>query len=91
MFSDYALREGVLIDTLQRQGAGPENTSGDASMRSVRLLAERCDDRPEHSENVARIAVSLFDALKSHLDVDPERMPLRKGEGCGKPSRNGKC
>lgn len=72
MFSDYALREGVLIDTLQRQGAGPENTSGDASMRSVRLLAERCDDRPEHSENVARIAVSLFDALKSHLDVDPD-------------------
>jgi exopolyphosphatase/guanosine-5'-triphosphate,3'-diphosphate pyrophosphatase len=75
-FSDYALREGVLIDTLQRRGIGPENTAGDASLRSVRLLAERCDDRPEHSENVARIAVTLFDALASHLisDSDDRRL-----------------
>ena len=71
-FSDYALREGVLIDTLQRRGIGPESSSGDASMRSVRLLAERCDDRPEHSENVARIATNLFDSLQPHLGVDLE-------------------
>lgn len=71
-FSDYALREGVLIDTLHRRGIGPENSAGDASLRSVKLLAERCDDRPEHSENVARIAVTLFDALASHLISDSE-------------------
>lgn len=71
-FSDYALREGVLIDTLQRRGIGPESSSGDASMRSVKLLAERCDDRPEHSENVARIATNLFDSLQPHLGVDVE-------------------
>jgi exopolyphosphatase/guanosine-5'-triphosphate,3'-diphosphate pyrophosphatase len=75
-FSDYALREGVLIDTLHRRGIGPENSAGDASLRSVKLLAERCDDRPEHSENVARIAVTLFDALASHLisDSDDRRL-----------------
>ena len=70
-FSDYALREGVLIDTLHQRGVGPENLAGDASLRSVKLLAERCDDRPEHSENVARIAVTLFDALAHHLEADP--------------------
>ena len=31
MFSDYALREGILIDTLQRQGRGPKTEGLDAA------------------------------------------------------------
>jgi exopolyphosphatase/guanosine-5'-triphosphate,3'-diphosphate pyrophosphatase len=38
-------------------------------MRSVRLLADRCDDRPEHSQNVARIALDLFDQVWDVLGV----------------------
>ncbi|MEO8363549.1 MAG: Ppx/GppA phosphatase family protein [Ilumatobacteraceae bacterium] len=69
MFSDYALREGVLIDTLQRQGRGPKTEVVDAAMRSVRLLADRCDDRPEHAEHVARLACLLFDKLHESLSI----------------------
>ena len=70
MYSDYALREGLLIDTLQRRGLGPEASEVDAAMRSVRLLADRCDDRPEHSQHVARIAGQLFDLLHQQLGLD---------------------
>lgn len=71
LFSDYALREGLLIDELHKLGRGPA-TDGDAAMRSVRLLAERCDDRPDHSEHVARIALALFDQLQTELRLDAE-------------------
>jgi exopolyphosphatase/guanosine-5'-triphosphate,3'-diphosphate pyrophosphatase len=71
VFSDYALREGLLIDTLRKHGTGPAaDTSTDAAMRSVRVLADRCDDRPDHSEHVARIACDLFDQLHEPLGVD---------------------
>ncbi len=76
MFSDYALREGVLIDTLQRQGRGPKTEGQDAAMRSVRVLADRCDDRPEHSENVARLAGQLFDSLHEALKIEPSTKRL---------------
>ena len=76
MFSDYALREGVLIDTLQRQGRGPKTEVLDAAMRSVRLLADRCDDRPEHSENVARLAGQLFNQLHQLLIISPSNRRL---------------
>jgi len=68
-FSDYALREGLLIDELHKMGRGPAS-DGDAAMRSVQLLAERCDDRPDHSEHVARIALEMFDQLHTVLKVD---------------------
>ena len=75
LFSEFALREGLLIDELNKMGLGP-GADGDAAMRSVRLLAERCDDRPEHSENVARIALSLFDQLAGELKVNPDQRRL---------------
>ena len=77
MFSDYALREGLLIDTLRMHGAGPAaDTDTDAAMRSVRVLADRCDDRPDHSEHVARIACDLFDLLRESLGVEPSTRRL---------------
>ncbi|MFM8867513.1 MAG: Ppx/GppA family phosphatase, partial [Ilumatobacteraceae bacterium] len=75
LFSDYALREGLLIDELHKMGRGPAS-DGDAAMRSVRLLAERCDDRPDHSEHVARIALDLFDQLHQELRVGTESRSL---------------
>ncbi len=76
MFSDYALREGVLIDTLQRQGRGPKTEVTDAAMRSVRLLADRCDDRPDHAEHVARLGSQLFDKLHKLLNIDESNRRL---------------
>ena len=61
--SDYALREGVLLDTIQRTRGGSLHHLRDVSRRSVLHLAELCDEEPEHSAHVARLALELFDEL----------------------------
>ena len=64
-FSDAALREGVLVDTVERLAGDATGAHHlrDVSRRSVRQLLERCDDDPAHSAQVARLALDLFDAL----------------------------
>jgi exopolyphosphatase/guanosine-5'-triphosphate,3'-diphosphate pyrophosphatase len=65
-FSEAALRDGVLLDTMSRWSGGrggPLHHLRDVSMRSIRRLAERCDDDPAHSAHVARLAGALFDGL----------------------------
>jgi exopolyphosphatase / guanosine-5'-triphosphate,3'-diphosphate pyrophosphatase len=74
-FSEAALRDGVLVDTLERQRDRAVNQRGlhhlrDVSRRSILQLAERCDDDPAHSAHVARLAVELFDALQPLHDLD---------------------
>ena len=76
MFSEYALREGVLIDTLRRRGLGPQSNDHDPALHSDRQLAERCDDRIEHSENVARLACQIFDQMQTTLDLDNDSRRL---------------
>ena len=70
MFSDYALREGLLLDTLQREGLLERNDEHDAARHSVQQLADRCDDRPEHSAHVAKLAGKLFDELQETLGLE---------------------
>lgn len=72
MFSDYALREGLLLDTLRRDGLLEFDRDHDAARRSVQLLADRCDDRPDHSQHVAKLALQLFDELDETLALEPE-------------------
>lgn len=67
MFSDYALREGLLLDTLRREGLIEVDDDHDAARRSVQQLADRCDERPDHSRHVAELAVSLYDELEEAL------------------------
>jgi exopolyphosphatase/guanosine-5'-triphosphate,3'-diphosphate pyrophosphatase len=71
MFSDYALREGLLLDTLRREGLIEVDDDHDAARRSVRQLADRCDDRTEHSQH-AELATQLFDQLEEPLNLQPE-------------------
>ena len=64
VFSEAALREGVLLDTISRRRGGSEvHHLRDVSRRSIHQLVERCDDDPAHSIHVARLAVALFDAI----------------------------
>jgi exopolyphosphatase/guanosine-5'-triphosphate,3'-diphosphate pyrophosphatase len=72
MFSDYALREGLLLDTLRREGLIEVDEDHDAARRSVQQLADRCDDRPDHSQHVAELAGQLFDELDETLGLAPE-------------------
>ncbi len=61
IFSDYALREGVLLDAWRRHHGGSLHHLSDLRRRSVVHLAEQMDDDPEHSNHVAQLVLSLFD------------------------------
>jgi exopolyphosphatase/guanosine-5'-triphosphate,3'-diphosphate pyrophosphatase len=61
VYSDYALREGVLLDTWQRRHGASLHHLSDLRRRSVTHLAEQMDEDTEHSNHVARLALSLFD------------------------------
>jgi exopolyphosphatase / guanosine-5'-triphosphate,3'-diphosphate pyrophosphatase len=65
VFSEAALREGVLLDTINRLQGGALHHLRDVSRRSIRALAERCDDDVTHSTHVASMALQLFDATES--------------------------
>ena len=76
VFSDFALREGVMLDTIQRhRGVGGDHL-GDVARRSVERLMERCDDDPAHSRHVAELAGSLFDQLVPRHGLDPRSRHL---------------
>jgi exopolyphosphatase/guanosine-5'-triphosphate,3'-diphosphate pyrophosphatase len=72
MFSDYALREGLLLDTLRREKLIDSDDEHDAARRSIQQLADRCDDRPDHSAHVAHLALKMFDDLADTLSLTPE-------------------
>jgi exopolyphosphatase/guanosine-5'-triphosphate,3'-diphosphate pyrophosphatase len=60
-FSEYALREGVLLDTWQRTHGGSLHHLSDLRRRSVERLVQQLDEDPDHSAQVARLALQLFD------------------------------
>jgi exopolyphosphatase / guanosine-5'-triphosphate,3'-diphosphate pyrophosphatase len=70
VFSDYALREGVLLDQARRRAGTTLHHLQDLRRRSVLHLLERSDDHPEHAQETARLALELFDQLRPLLDLD---------------------
>lgn len=64
VISGYALREGVLLDTLQRLQGGSLHHLHDLRRRSVLHLADLCDEDQAHSERVAELALELFDGTQ---------------------------
>lgn len=80
VISEYALREGVLLDGLHRLRGGTLHHLSDLRRASVFHLMELCDDDPEHSVQVARLALQLHDALGARLGLgDAEREFLQAG------------
>lgn len=65
VYSDYALREGVLLDAWQRHHGGSLHHLSDLRRRSVLHLAEQMDEDRVHSNHVAQIALSLFDQTRA--------------------------
>lgn len=61
VYSDYALREGALLDALHRRRGGTLHHLHDLRRRSVEHLAHLMDDEPDHSAAAARLALELFD------------------------------
>lgn len=69
-YSEFALREGVLLDTLGRMAGGGMQHLRNVAMRSVRHLAERCDDDLAHSAHVARLALQIYDGTQAIHGLD---------------------
>jgi exopolyphosphatase / guanosine-5'-triphosphate,3'-diphosphate pyrophosphatase len=61
VYSDYALREGALLDALHRRRGGTLHHLHDLRRRSVEHLAELMDNDPGHRATAARLALRLFD------------------------------
>ncbi len=60
--SEYALREGILLDTMEKsRHAGRFRDPGNLRYRSVLALAEHLRYEERHSRHVARLALSIFD------------------------------
>lgn len=64
---DFALREGIALDYLHRNRAQIAKVEQypDVRRRSVVELAERCSYWREHAQQVASLALSLFDQTRS--------------------------
>ena len=73
---DLALREGLILDYIQRnrKHIAQAGRYPDVRRRSVIELAERCSYWPEHANQVARLALAVFDQTRSaHVLTDRER------------------
>lgn len=69
--SDYALREGLVLDYIARNAAHIRTAERypDVRRRSVMELAERCGYRAAHAQQVARLALALFDATRKRHEL----------------------
>jgi exopolyphosphatase / guanosine-5'-triphosphate,3'-diphosphate pyrophosphatase len=73
---DLSLREGLVLDYIarHRKQIAQADRYPDVRRRSVVELAERCNYWPEHANQIARLALSLFDQTRGvHGLTDRER------------------
>jgi exopolyphosphatase/guanosine-5'-triphosphate,3'-diphosphate pyrophosphatase len=79
---DLALREGLVLDYIHRNSARIRKVERypDVRRRSVIELGERCGYWSEHAQQVARLALNIFDQTRSvHGLSDREREWLEFG------------
>ena len=79
---DLALREGLILDYIHRNSARIRKAERypDVRRRSVIELGERCNYWSEHAQQVARLALAIFDQTRSvHGLGDRERAWLEYG------------
>ena len=73
---DLSLREGLVLDYIarHRKQIAQADQYPDVRRRSVIELAERCNYWPEHAQQIARLALGLFDQTRGiHAMTDKER------------------
>jgi exopolyphosphatase/guanosine-5'-triphosphate,3'-diphosphate pyrophosphatase len=80
--SDFALREGLVLDYIRRNAAHIRTVERypDVRRRSVVELAERCSYAADHARQVAKLSLALFDGYRSRHGLGPrEREWLEYG------------
>jgi exopolyphosphatase/guanosine-5'-triphosphate,3'-diphosphate pyrophosphatase len=76
--SDYGVREGLVIDYIASH-AGAIRATGhipDVRLRSVMHLMSKFEENPRHAEQVARLALDLFDRLEPEHGLDGKAREL---------------
>jgi exopolyphosphatase/guanosine-5'-triphosphate,3'-diphosphate pyrophosphatase len=79
--SDFALREGVLLDVLQRRHATSLGHLADLRYESVLHLASLTPGEKAHGERVAELAVQLFDGTRSLHGIEDAYQELLEAAG----------
>ena len=79
--SDFALREGVLLDVLQRRQASTIGHLRDLRYESVLHLAALTPGEKGHSERVADLALQLFEGTRYLHELDPAYEELLEAAG----------
>ncbi|CAA9225978.1 MAG: Exopolyphosphatase [uncultured Acidimicrobiales bacterium] len=59
--SDFALREGLILDAIHKREGPSRDHLTDIRRRSVVHLAHRLDPEPEHGDHTTALALQLFD------------------------------
>ena len=79
---DFALREGLVLDYVQRNRKHIHTVERypDVRRRSVVELGERCSYYPEHAKQVSKLALALFDATKAD-----HKLAIASGSGSSTP------
>lgn len=68
--SDWALREGIVLDAVERHPGEYTDEPRDLRHSAVLGLAQRCNSDAKHTAQVERLAMALFDALEALHDLD---------------------
>jgi len=66
--SRYGIREGLLLEAAKVTPVVAD--PGEARVRSVQDLADRCHYEKKHAQSVQKLALQLFDALASRVELD---------------------
>ena len=75
-YSDFALREGVLLDAFQRRTGSALHHLSDIRRKGVERLMLLGDEDAEHTRRVAALAFNLFEALQVTLGLDDDAAEL---------------
>lgn len=70
-YCNFALREGLLADTISRE-LGDDHHRFDAGMQSVVRLADRCSVDLQHNGHIAFLATRIFRGLQDFYDLDSD-------------------
>ena len=79
--SDYALREGVLLDVLRRRHATTLGHLRDLRYESVLHLASLTPGEKTHSERVAELALQLFEVTRDRHGLADDHEELLEAAG----------
>ena len=75
--STQALREGIIIRYLKKEFIGlPGGATSDPRRRSIFELLRKCNWHDQHSTQVTKLALKLFDALRDSLTLCDEDREL---------------